>query len=506
MLTAANRVATSFDDFGVVPGDRIATLVENSSEAVIAHFGAVQSGAVCVPINTAYKGEYLRHQLADSGARVLVVDSDVAERAEAIADVIDTLEHVVVVGGSAPGGTPGTQWHSWADVMSSDAVEHHPPSRHTDLYVFIYTGGTTGLSKGCVIATNYAVTLAQQISDMSERGPDDVVWTPLPLFHFNAVSIMLVGTLLVGGRCAIYKKFSVSNFWPEINRIGATHASTLGSMVTLIANDEVRPGAPDSGLPEANTTLRFMSGVPMPTAVVEKCLERFDIRPFDAAYGTTEASLFCWLPPGMTNKPNAAGIVNEEYWDVRIFDDDDNEMPTNEAGEIVGRPRKAGVMFEGYWGRPEATVELFRNLWMHSGDIGRFDDDGFLYFMDRKADYMRRRGENVSSFELEEVVMRHPAVADAAVYAVPSPLTEDDIMVAIEVASGQSVTEEELFRWLVDQVPYFVLPRYIEVRDLPRSDMHKILKKELREQGVRASTWDLGHERHHRREALRAVA
>jgi crotonobetaine/carnitine-CoA ligase len=128
---------------------------------------------------------------------------------------------------------------------------------------------------------------------------------------------------------------------------------------------------------------------------------------------------------------------------------------------------------------------------MHSGDIGRMDADGYLYFMDRKADYMRRRGENVSSYELEEVVMRHDAVADVAVYAVPSPLTEDDIMVAVELAAGATLTEEDLFRWLVDRVPYFILPRYVEIRDLPRSDMHKILKGTLREDGVRPTTWDL---------------
>ncbi len=490
LVSAANRFANTMRDFGVGRGDRIATLVENSSEAVVAQYGAVQCGAVGVPINTAYKGEYLRHQIADSGARVLVVDGDVSERAVEIADSVDSLEHVVVLG-TLPSVTVGTSWHVWSDVMTSDDAFVPADTASSDLYIFIYTGGTTGLSKGCVISHNYAATLAKQIAVMWGRGPADVVWTPLPLFHFNAVSVVLVGTLLTGGRAAIYKKFSVSNFWPEVNRTGATHASTLGSMVTLIANDEVRPEAPDSGRPEANTTLRFMSGVPMPTAVAEKCVERFGIRPFDAAYGTTEGSLWCWLPPGMQNKPNAAGVANDEYWDVRIFDDDDNEVPRDTPGEIVGRPKKAGVMFDGYWGRPEATVEMFRNLWMHSGDIGRMDADGYLYFMDRKADYMRRRGENVSSYELEEVVMRHDAVADVAVYAVPSPLTEDDIMVAVELAAGASLTEEELFRWLVDRVPYFILPRYVEIRELPRSDMQKILKGALREDGVRPTTWDL---------------
>jgi len=496
LFGAADRFANAMQEFGLTRRDRVATLVENSSEAIVAQYGATLLGGVGVPINTAYKGEYLRHQLADSGARVLVIDGDVVDRAVAVADSVDTLEHVVVLPGgetSSPGADAGarTAWHTWEDVMSAPDTPNEPGARPTDLFCFIYTGGTTGLSKGCVISNNYAVTLAKQIAVMWDRGPGDVVWTPLPLFHYNAVSIILVGTLLTGGRAAVYKKFSVSNFWPEINRTGATHASTLGSMVTLVANDPVRPEAPDSGMPEANKTLRFMSGVPMPPAVAQKCVERFGIRPFDAAYGTTEGSLWCWLPPGMENRPNAAGIVNEEYWDVRIFDDDDNEVPPDTPGEIVGRPKKAHVMFEGYWGRPEATAEMFGNLWMHSGDIGRMDADGFLYFMDRKADYMRRRGENVSSYELEEIFIRHPDIADVAVFAVPSPMTEDDIMVTVEVVEGSSLTEEALFRWSLDAIPYFALPRYIEIRDeLPRSEMKKILKAQLRDEGIGPNTWD----------------
>jgi carnitine-CoA ligase len=198
-----------------------------------------------------------------------------------------------------------------------------------------------------------------------------------------------------------------------------------------------------------------------------------------------------WLPPGLENKDNAAGIVNEEYWDIRIFDDDDNEVPPSTRGEIVGRPKKANVMFDGYWGRPEATLALFHNLWFHTGDYGKVDEDGYLYFLDRKADYMRRRGENVSSYELEVVFAKHPAVADVAVHAVPSPQLEDDIKVSLALREGASVTPEELFRWSLDQIPYFALPRYIEIRDdLPRSPLGRVLKRELREQGVTPNTWD----------------
>jgi carnitine-CoA ligase len=205
----------------------------------------------------------------------------------------------------------------------------------------------------------------------------------------------------------------------------------------------------------------------------------------------TEASLVSWQPPGVENKPNAAGVINDEYFDVRIFDDGDNELPRGTEGEIVVRPKRPHTMFEGYWGRPEATVATSRNWWYHTGDIGRVDDEGYLFFVDRKADYLRRRGENISSFEVERILMGHGALADVAVHAVPSELTEDDLKVTATVAEGAQVTEEELFRWCVEQLPYFALPRYIELRDeLPRSPVGRVLKRELRDEPLGPGVWD----------------
>ena len=198
-----------------------------------------------------------------------------------------------------------------------------------------------------------------------------------------------------------------------------------------------------------------------------------------------------WQPPGVRNKPNAAGVLNTEYFDVRLFDDDDQEVEPGARGEIAVRPKRPHVMFEGYWGRPDATVDALRNLWFHTGDIARVDEDGFLFFVDRKADYLRRRGENISSFEVESVLMAHVAVADVAVCAIPSELTEDDLKITATLKEGAVVTEEELFRWCIDQLPYFALPRYVEFRaELPRSPVGRVLKRTLRDEGVTAATWD----------------
>jgi crotonobetaine/carnitine-CoA ligase len=475
------RIAGLLAGLGVQRGNRVATLVENSPEAVLAWWGAILTGAVSVPINTAYKGEYLRHQLADSGAKVVLVEPSLRDRLDRVMGEVETLEHVIVLGDDA-----------WRDRLAAADVASPATVRPSDLGTFIYTGGTTGPSKGCMLSHRYHEVLSRQIGVCWRRTVDDVVWTALPMFHFNAIVTAVLGPLIYGGRGAIERRFSVSRFWPEMNRTGATITSTLGTMAYLIAHDVDRPEMPRSGAPEANMSLRLMGAVPLPVEVDSILKERFRIDTFSGAYGTTEASLVSWQPPGVSNKPNAAGVINDEYFDVRIFDDDDHELPRGTDGEIVLRPKRPHTMFEGYWGRPEATVEASRNWWYHTGDIGRIDDGGYLYFVDRKADYLRRRGENISSFEVERILMSHGALADVAVHAVPSPMTEDDLKVTATVKQGASVTEEELFRWCINELPYFALPRYIEFRaELPRSPVGRVLKRDLRAEGVTASTWDV---------------
>ena len=487
----ASRLANALVDLGVRPGDRVATLIENSVEATLAWWGAIRAGAVAVPVNTAYKGEYLRHQLHDSGSRVLIVEADLAGRVERVVRDLPDLAHVVVIGEAVtPMGT--TVAHRWSDLLGADATTPDVRIRPSDLGTFVYTGGTTGPSKGCMLSHNYHAALARQIGTCWERTEHDVVWTPLPLFHFNAITTAVIGPLVFGGRSAIYRRFSVSNFWSEMNRVGATITSTLGTMAYLLAHDVDRPEMPRSGAPEANTSLRLLGAAPMPVEVDEVIRSRFGVTTFSGAYGVTEASLISWQPPGIRNKPNAAGVINDEYFDVRIFDDDDNEVARGTDGEIVIRPKRPEVMFAGYWGRPEATVSTSRNWWYHTGDIGRIDDESYLFFVDRKADYLRRRGENISSFEVERILMGHGALADVAVHAVPSDLTEDDLKVTATVAEGSALTEEELFRWCIDELPYFALPRYIEFRaELPRSPVGRVLKRELRDEGVTDATWDV---------------
>ncbi len=324
-----------------------------------------------MPVNTAYKGEYLSHQLVDSGSRVLVVAASLLERVVAIARHVPGLEHVIVVDDADEEARPlgedvakvldseaigPVAVHRWTTLMAANLSAPAMQVAPADLGTFIYTGGTTGLSKGCMLSHNYHGALARQIGICWRRTSDDVVWTPLPLYHFNALTTVVVGTLLFGGRGAIYRRFSVSQFWPEMNRVGTTITSTLGTMAYLLAHDIDRPEMPKSGRPEANSSLRLLGAAPLPVEVDQVIRSRFGISTFSGAYGVTEASLVSWQPPGVENRPNAAGVVNDEYFDVRIFDDGDRELPAGTEGEIVLRPKRPQVMFEGYWGRPDETV------------------------------------------------------------------------------------------------------------------------------------------------------
>jgi crotonobetaine/carnitine-CoA ligase len=237
--------------------------------------------------------------------------------------------------------------------------------------------------------------------------------------------------------------------------------------------------------------LQMVRGSPFPAALQQKWKDRFGIkRAGSNAYGLTEAARVTTLRYDQEAPPGSSGRVNEDF-DVRIVDDHDIELPAGQAGEVVIRPRRPHVMFEGYWDRPQDTLAVMRNLWLHTGDIGRFDAQGFFYFVDRKKDYLRRRGENISTHEVEVSLRVHPAIADVAVHAVLAESGEDDVKATIVRKGGATETEEEICRWAIERLPYFAVPRYFEFReDLPRNPVGRVLKYQLREEGCTPRTWD----------------
>jgi crotonobetaine/carnitine-CoA ligase len=484
---AARRLASGLARHGVGKGDRVATILDNNVDAVLAWFAINRLGAISVPVNTAYKGEFLRHQIADSGAAVVLAETDYAERVIAVADGLPALAILAYRGDLPPPDAPAGLSLVALDTIKED-IGSLPEVRVApgDLAMLIYTSGTTGPSKGCMISHHYACNLARQYIRSSALGKDDILWTALPLFHMNATATTVLSTAMIGSRAVIYPRFSVSGFWPDIRRSGATMANMLGSMAPLLAD---APDHPD-GI-ACFGQIRLVNSAPFPGNLQDRWRARFGVRDMGSAgYGLTEAAMVVTSRIGQDCPPGAAGLRNDDF-EVIIVDDYDVPVAPGESGEVLIRPKRPHVMFEGYWNRPEATLAILRNLWLHTGDIGRFDENDFFYFVDRKKDYLRRRGENISSFEMEASFLSHPAIRDVAVHAVFSELGEDDVKVTAVLTDDAALTEQDLCLWAIDRVPYFAVPRYIEFRDdLPRNPTGKVLKYQLRDEGCTPLTWD----------------
>jgi carnitine-CoA ligase len=479
--------AAGLADLGVQRGDTVATVLDNHIDAVTLWFGINFLGAISVPVNTANRGEFLRHQLDDSTANVVVAESDYAERVLDVADGIGNLGTLVYRGEKPSGTSAAFRLAALAEIRREDTEFEPRTVRPEELAVLIYTSGTTGPAKGCMSSHNYYCNVARRSNVMFERTADTVVWSPMPLFHLMATAVVVLATAQVGARAALLERFSVSNFWSEIERTGATEANLIGAMAPLIA---AMPDSPE--MHRCRGQLRVMGANPVTTELAKTFRERFGAQLVAGqVYAQSEATFITCPRPGEQAPVTSAGRPNDDF-EVRIFDDDDREVPPGEVGEIVCRPTRPHVMFAGYWRRPDATLKVMRNLWLHTGDLGRFDADGWLYFADRKEDYLRHGGENISSQAVEAVFLSHPAIADAAVHAVASELSEDDVKATVvRRVDVENITPEELFQWLVDKVPRFALPRFIEFRDqLPLTPTGKVLKHLLRKEGATEATWD----------------
>jgi len=482
----STRLAHGLVARGVKRGDRVCSLLDSNVDSITLWLAANKLGAIHVPVNTAYKGTFLSHQFDDAGAEILVMEADYALRLNDIEEDLPQVRAVLVRGKEEP--LPVYNRFK-AERLSAAYVENDTTipdeNKPADLCMLIFTGGTTGPSKGCMISHNYACNLARQILKREARTEKTVNWTPLPFFHMNALGGSILSSAMVGARVAVFPRFSVSKFWEDIERSGATIVNLLGSMLTFIAN------APDNDAAKRCFGQVFaVRGSPFPPDIQRKWKERFGVTITGSHnYGLTEAARVTTLADDEEGPIGNAGKINEDF-DVRIVDDEDNEVPRGQPGEIIIRPRHPDIMFSGYWNRPEETLKIVRNLWLHSGDIGRMDENGFMFFVDRKKDYLRRRGENISSQELEATFKKHDAVKDVAVHAVFAE-TEDEVKATITLREGAVISEEELCAWCVDKVPYFAVPRFFEFRDdLPRNPVGRVLKYQLRDEGCTDKTWD----------------
>jgi crotonobetaine/carnitine-CoA ligase len=482
----STELAGGLLELEVKPGEPVASILDNNIDAITVWLAINKIGAVSAPVNTAFKGDFLRNQLADCGARVIVGEADYVPRIGAIADGLPSMQHIVTRRAEALAAGQASRT-ALDDLRKPGATL--PPDQATpdQLAMIVYTSGTTGASKGCMLPHNLATNLGWSAVVNHGFNADDIIWSPLPLFHLNAIATSVVTAMMARATVALAPRFSVSQFWPEIERTRANSVGLLGSMATLIAE------APDNEHSRrCYGQLTRVSAAPFPPELVQKWRDRFGAgAKGSAGYGMTEAATITGLAPDEPPGPPGSSGHGERDFQVKIFDDNDVEVPRGTVGEIVARPLRPNIMFQGYWQKPEATVAAWRNLWFHTGDLGRMDENGFVYFVDRKKDYIRRRGENISTFEMEAVFRQHPALRDLAVHAVLSPLGEDEVKITAELHDRAALTEEELCRWSIERLPRFAVPQYIEFRDdLPRSATGKVLKEQLRAEGRTAATWD----------------
>lgn len=480
-LDMVETTARGLRALGIQPGDRVGVMCDNRPEAVWTWLGTNAAQAIDVPFNAATRGRLLEYFVRDAAPRLLV---GTAEHLRTLAEAIpEDPEYVVCIG--EPTGKPfgdRARQHTFDELVemgaaSGESLPAPPPDATATI---MYTSGTTGASKGVMLPQRYYLAQAENIAPVMKLGDDDVVYCVQPLFHIDARGF-LATTWFVGGTAVLGHRFSANRFWDEVRRHHATVFGTIGTMLWLLYKQEPRPDDKENpaGLAMCSST---------PKEILRAFEERFGVAIIEA-YGMTECLLVVSAPaedtvPGRIGRP----IPQHE---VRIVDDGDAPVPPGEIGELVFRPRQPFVMMQGYWLKPSDTVQTWRNLWFHSGDLVREHTDGMLEYVGRKTDSIRHRGENVSAWEVEEAVISHPHVLEAAAIGIPSEVGEEDVAVLVVAVPGQSVDPAELVEYLAADLPRFAVPRYVEVVDtLPKTPSERIEKTKVRERGITAAAWD----------------
>lgn len=482
-LAAAEDLARGLLDGGA-PGDRVLLMSANRSEVILSWFGAALAGMAEVPINTAYSGSFLEHQVRTTGPRAAIIEPAFAERfVTGDTSAYETIERVHVLGGDGLGdalqvlAAAGYDARPWADLPSATGAEL-PDVRHHDLASVFFTSGTTGLSKGVMMPHAHMTFFAEECVSLTRLTDADTYMCVGPLFHGNAQFLAAYPALIAGARFVLREKFSASRWIDQIRECGATVTNFVGVMMDWTWKQEPRPD-------DADNQLRCVFAAPTATSILEAFKSRFGIEAFVEVFGLTETAAPFLSPYGEERPAGAAGLLADAWFDVRLVDPDtDEEVPVGQVGELVVRTKQPWTMTTGYYGMPEKTAEAMRNLWFHTGDGLRRDEDGWFYFVDRLKDAMRRRGENISSYEIEQAVLGHEDIVECAAVAAPARVEagEDEVAIFVVAREGVTLEEDTVRTWCTERLPAFALPEYVAVLDaLPMTPSGKVRKIELRE-------------------------
>jgi crotonobetaine/carnitine-CoA ligase len=420
--------------------------------------------------------------LADSSSSVLVADADGFAAARPLLASLPDLRLLVGLDGELP-PADGVEHAAYEDLVRDAGPSPAASAGPSDTMSILYTSGTTGLPKGCMLSHGYYLRSGSVVCEALEIGDDDALYTSLPLFHSGARMMVLTAALVRGVPVTIDAAFSARRFLPRAREVGATVVVGIGAMgQALLATPETDT--------DRDHRIHTMMIAPMSLEAQERFRRRFGIDPWTEIYGLTECTPLCAAPRSRERDRAACGTPAADL-DVVLLGDDGREVPDGEVGEVCIRPRAPHATFDGYWNGREDTPSPNQDRWFHTGDLGRRRESGQLMFVDRKKDAMRRRGENISSLELETAIAAHPAVAAVAVHAVPSPQSEDDVKACIVLAPGAAVTPDSLFDHFRETIPYFAMPRYVEILDeLPRTAVGRVMKHVLRERETTGEIWD----------------
>ncbi len=469
--------AQGLRQLGVAKGDAVAVWLPNGKNMFVAWFAISYLGAVYCPINTSFRGSLLAHVIRNSGAKLMVCHPRLVER---LHDVdLAQLEEIVVAGefnGTAP---DGRKIHPELVLKGDGTVLGAVPEMQPwDTYGIIYTSGTTGPSKGVLVS--YLQLYASGVGTYGYVGPDDRMLVNLPMFHVGGTN-SVYAMLALGGSFVLVDGFDSKNFWNQIKGFGCTTtAGLIGAMTDFLAK------APPTEF-EKDNPLRIVTLAPVNQQTVELS-ERYGFS-YVTGFNMTEtaAPLMAEINSrafGSCGKPRD-GI------ECRLVDENDLEVATGQLGEMMLRSDVPWSITIGYNGMPEATARAWRNGWFHTGDIFRKDQQGNYFFVDRSKDAIRRRGENISSLEVEREVLSHKQVLEVAAIPAPNPAGEDEVMIVLAAQPGETIDPAELLRFLIPRMAHFMVPRYVRiVSALPKTETNKIQKAGLRKEGITADTWD----------------
>jgi len=478
----SDKVAAGLQGLGVRKGDKIAIMMRNRPEFLFLWFGLSKLGAIQVPINTAHKGYLLTYMVDKADCRILVTESLFLDRVGPVLKDLLRVEKVLIIGEldePIPKLDKSTLYYR--EVVDNNGQYDKVEVLWSDPFIIMFTSGTTGPSKGSLMPHNYALYMGEIIWDAAEYDEKDCLYNALPLFHGNAQLLSVMPGLMSGARMVLAERFSASQFWDDIKRYRCTEFNYIGGILPILFKADPKPD-------DANNPLRVVFGGGAPMALFEAIEKRFGVTLIEG-YGLSEIGL-----PLMNTlkerKPCTCGKPRNDCM-VKVVDDNGIEVGPQTAGELLIRPLNPYSMLLEYYKMPEKTVEAWRDLWFHTGDYLYCDEEGYFHFVDRKKDALRRRGENISSYEVERVINSHPAVSESAAVAVKSDIGEDEVMVCLTLKARQRLTPEEITDYCQEHMAYFMIPRYFRFMEaLPKTPTERIEKYKLREEGITQDTWD----------------